>query len=144
MRELSLADKGGKPVSVVFMDVDHFKQFNDTHGHLAGDRVLKAIAALTTDKVGDRGLVARYGGEELVALLPGFSKEDGRELAQEIRVAVERHPFEGRETQPLGRVTLSLGVATYPEDGSTPTTLIAKADQAVYAAKEAGRNTISG
>jgi len=87
--------------------------------------------------------VARYGGEELVALLPRFSKEDGLELADSIRIAVARFPFEGRETQPLGCVTLSLGVATYPEDGETPTMLIARADQAVYAAKKAGRNTIS-
>jgi diguanylate cyclase (GGDEF)-like protein len=143
IRVLNVAEKDHTPVSVVFMDVDHFKQFNDTHGHLAGDRVLKAIAKLTTEKVGDRGIVARYGGEELVALLPRFSKEDGLELADSIRIAVAGYPFEGRETQPLGCVTLSLGVATYPEDGETPTTLIARADQAVYAAKNAGRNTIS-
>jgi len=144
IRELSLAQKSGMPLSIVFMDVDHFKQFNDAHGHLAGDEVLRKIAELASIEVGDRGVVARYGGEELVALLPGLAKEPSRRLAETIRARIERHPFPGRETQPLGKVTLSLGLATYPENGTTPTHLIAQADQAVYAAKEAGRNTLRG
>ncbi len=124
------------------MDVDHFKRFNDTHGHLAGDEVLRSIGKLTRDEVGERGLVARYGGEEFVALLPGLDGVACRELAESIRRTVQDFPFPGRETQPLGKVTLSLGLATYPEGGATPTLLIARADQAVYAAKEAGRNTV--
>jgi diguanylate cyclase (GGDEF)-like protein len=144
IRELSLAEKNATPVSIMFMDVDHFKQFNDTHGHLAGDEALKAIASLTSQTVGERGFVARYGGEEFVALLPNCDKVTCRKIAEEVRTTVQDHPFVGRETQPLGKVTLSLGLATYPENGETPTLLIAQADQAVYAAKEAGRNTLSG
>ena len=144
IRELSLAEKNVTPLSILFMDVDHFKQFNDTHGHLAGDEVLKEIANLASERVAERGFVARYGGEELVALLPGVKKKAAGEIAEAIRGAVENHPFRGRETQPLGKVTLSLGLATYPENGVTPTALIAQADRAVYAAKEAGRNTLRG
>ncbi|MGH2571364.1 MAG: diguanylate cyclase [bacterium] len=144
IREISLAEKNRTPVSIVFMDVDHFKQFNDKHGHLAGDKVLRTIGTLTSDRVGARGLVARYGGEELVALLPGLDKTACRDLAEAIRMAVESHPFQGRETQPLGKVTLSLGLATFPDNGTTPTLLIAQADQALYVAKESGRNTLAG
>jgi diguanylate cyclase (GGDEF)-like protein len=144
IREINTAKSDKKPISIIFMDVDHFKQFNDTNGHLAGDEVLKRLANLARERIPEPGFVARYGGEELVALVPGMVKETAQELAESIRVAVESHPFPGRETQPLGRVTLSLGVATYPEDGEEPAILVAHADKAVYDAKDRGRNAVCG
>lgn len=143
-RELNRAKNDDSPLSVIFMDVDHFKQFNDTNGHLAGDDVLRTLAELTQTQVEKPGLVARYGGEELVALVPGATKDDARRIAEQIRSTVEDHPFEGRETQPLGKVTLSLGVATFPGDGHDAETIIDHADQAVYQAKGGGRNQVFG
>jgi diguanylate cyclase (GGDEF)-like protein len=144
VREIAKVDRNGGDVSVIFMDVDHFKTFNDTHGHLAGDEALRTLARLAEQQVRAPGLVARYGGEEIVALVPSTSKEDARALAERIRRSVESHAFEDQDSRPLGRVTLSLGVATYPGDGSDATTLIDSADHAVYEAKSAGRNTVRG
>jgi len=141
-RELNAAKRNDTKLSIIFMDVDHFKQFNDRNGHLAGDEVLRTLAHLTSDQIPRPGLVARYGGEELVALVPGATKDEAREMAEHIRQIVESHPFAGRETQPLGKVTLSLGVATFPGDGDDPDTIIGHADEAVYQAKDGGRNRV--
>lgn len=144
VREIAKADRNDGSVSVIFMDVDHFKAFNDVHGHLAGDEVLRTISRLTMGHVPPPGLVARYGGEELVALVPGASKEDALRVAETIRASVESEAFEGEESQPLGRVTLSLGVATYPGDGTDAAAVIDYADQAVYEVKSGGRNAVRG
>jgi diguanylate cyclase (GGDEF)-like protein len=144
IRELNEARRNDTALSVIFMDVDHFKQFNDSNGHLAGDDVLRTLAEITQREVHRPGLVARYGGEELVALVPGAGKNDARELAEHIRKIVEEHRFLGEEAQPLGKVTLSLGVATFPGDGDDPDTIIDHADQAVYRAKGEGRNQVCG
>lgn len=141
-RELNAAKKNGTQLSIIFMDVDHFKQFNDRNGHLAGDDVLRSIAQLASGEVPKPGLVARYGGEELVALVPGATKDEATGLAERIREIVESHPFTGRESQPLGRVTLSLGVATFPADGKDADSIIGHADVAVYQAKDGGRNRV--
>ncbi|MGQ0723315.1 MAG: GGDEF domain-containing response regulator [Candidatus Eiseniibacteriota bacterium] len=144
IRELNEARRNDTEVSVIFMDVDHFKRFNDTNGHLAGDDVLKTLAELTRREVPQPGIVARYGGEELVALVPQASKDEARELAEHIRRIVESHSFHGRENQPLGNVTLSLGVASFPRDGTDPDSIIRHADEAVYQAKDSGRNRVCG
>jgi diguanylate cyclase (GGDEF)-like protein len=144
IRELNEARRNDTEVSVIFMDVDHFKRFNDTNGHLAGDDVLKTLAELTRREVREPGLVARYGGEELVALVPRASKDEAKDLAEHIRRIVEQHRFQSRENRPLGSVTLSLGVASFPGDGSDPDAIIQHADQAVYQAKDRGRNRVCG
>ncbi|NNE43310.1 MAG: diguanylate cyclase [Gemmatimonadetes bacterium] len=143
-RELARAKKEDRPLSIIFMDVDHFKNFNDSNGHLAGDDVLRKLAELTRTQVEKPGMVARYGGEELVALVPGATKDEARLLAEQIREVVASHPFEGRERQPLGKVTLSLGIASFPGDGDDSETIIDHADQAVYLAKDGGRNQVCG
>jgi diguanylate cyclase (GGDEF)-like protein len=140
--EVARCRRHTREFSLIFIDVDHFKHFNDTHGHLQGDRVLKGLAWLIRERCRATTIPSRYGGEEFVLLVPETGKDGARILAEGLRRAIEEHPFEGRETQPSGRVTLSLGVATYPEDGLDSVSLIAAADRAVYQAKNAGRNRV--
>lgn len=140
--EVLRARRHGREFSLIFMDVDFFKRFNDTHGHLEGDKILKGIARIIRERSRATTLAARYGGEEFVLLVPETGKAGARSLADGLRRSVEDHPFEGRETQPDGKVTLSLGVATFPEDGNDSISLIAAADRALYQAKGAGRNRV--
>ncbi len=140
--EILRCRRHGRIFSLVFVDVDHFKKYNDTHGHLSGDRVLKTVAKIIRDRSRSTTLSARYGGEEFVLLVPETAKSGGLVLAEDLRGAIEDQPFEGRETQPGGRVTLSLGVATFPEDGADALAIIAAADRALYEAKKKGRNRV--
>jgi len=141
-KELSRAERYGRPFSLVFVDVDHLKKYNDTHGHLAGDEVLRTVASLLSGQVRKDTLVARYGGEEFVILLPECDSLVAGSISESIREAVESHVFSGEETQPLGRLTLSLGVACYPYDATNAESLIDRADQALYQAKNGGRNRV--
>ncbi len=122
--------------SLIFLDVDHFKTLNDTHGHLQGDRTLRTLAQVVQKRSRASTLVARYGGEEFILIAPETGAEGARIFAESLRRLVEEHPFEG------GRVTLSLGVATFPEDGTDGASLIAAADRALYQAKNSGRNRV--
>ncbi len=142
--ELNRSQRHGHPFSLIFIDVDHFKQYNDTHGHLAGDHALKELARILEECNRASSVCARYGGEEFVILVPETDRNGARVLAGRIRLRVEQHPFPGRETQPLGAVTISLGVASYPEDAIDGQALISRADAALYEAKQKGRNTICG
>ncbi|GJM44877.1 MAG: diguanylate cyclase response regulator [Gemmatimonadota bacterium] len=144
VRQISLVERSGETLSILFMDVDHFKHYNDTHGHLAGDQVLRQLAEMLTAELKSPAIVARYGGEELVALIPGLEKAAAIGVAESIRRLVEEFPFHGRESQPLGRVTLSIGVATYRDDGTETQQLINSADEALYQAKHRGRNLTAG
>ncbi|MCC6580091.1 MAG: HDOD domain-containing protein [Phycisphaeraceae bacterium] len=136
------ATDGAGPLSILFMDVDHFKKFNDTYGHQTGDRVLVEVAGVLTDKVGDTGLVARYGGEEFAVILPRMDRVSAARKAEELRGAIERNAVTSDEGKAL-TVTVSIGVATH--DGTFFTSaeqFIRAADQGVYAAKGAGRNCV--
>lgn len=139
-RELSEAERGNYPVSFVMVDIDHFKRVNDTYGHKAGDLVLQALAEQLRDhsRVGD--IACRYGGEEFLLVLPHASTEMARQRAEEWRVLFEALRVRYGE-QEIG-ATLSLGVATYPAHGNTGAAVIARADEALYAAKKGGRNRI--
>ena len=140
--ELERARATGDPVSVVLFDTDHFKHYNDTHGHQAGNAVLIRVAEIlrATGRRGD--VIARYGGEEFVALLYGASREEARRFAEGVRVAIEAAEFVGGQTQPLGRVTVSGGVATFPTDATTGDGVVEFADRNLYQAKQSGRNRI--
>ncbi|HUG52308.1 MAG TPA: diguanylate cyclase [Vicinamibacteria bacterium] len=142
--EIQRARRDGTGLSLLLLDIDHFKNYNDTSGHVAGDEVLKKVGQLLKASVREDDVVARYGGEEFVILYPGASKALACRLAQSLRHAVEVQAFPGGERQPLGRVTISGGVATFPEDAVTEVELIRAADQALYEAKNAGRNRILG
>lgn len=136
------ASAQGKPLSVLFMDVDHFKGFNDTYGHPTGDRVLVEVAELLKQLTPPPGLVCRYGGEEFAVILPESDRRTAALLAERLRTALEAHTVASDEGEPL-HVTASIGVASH-EEGTFERVeqLVKAADQGVYAAKNAGRNCV--
>jgi len=141
--EVARAGRYGYPVSLVFLDIDSFKLFNDTYGHPAGNVRLIAIAALLRERVREPDLAARYGGEEFAILLPHTPKDGALVLAERIRAAAEASAPEGRaHGVPVSGYTLSLGVAAFPDDGHTPEDLLLAADNAELAAKRAGKNCV--
>lgn len=131
------------PLSLLMIDVDYFKKYNDTYGHQAGDRCLRSVAGALESTVADNGcILARYGGEEFAAILPDIDSEQAREIAERLRDAVYALD-EAHGESPHERVTVSLGLATaVPGLLSRPSKLIEKADRALYQAKNAGRNTV--
>jgi diguanylate cyclase (GGDEF)-like protein len=136
------AGKGHHPFSVFIFDLDHFKHYNDTQGHQAGDEVLRTTGELLRESLRPDDFAARYGGEEFVVVLAGAPKEGALNAADRVRCAVAAHAFPNRESQPLKIISLSGGVATYPDDGLTSADLIAAADSALYRAKRDGRNRV--
>ncbi|MCP3978910.1 MAG: diguanylate cyclase [bacterium] len=141
-REFSRSGRHAREFSLVLLDVDHFKHYNDTHGHLAGDEALRTVAEVLQERCRKSTIAARYGGEEFVLLIPETDKEGAEYFAGMIRGIVEEHAFPGEDSQPLGKVTVSMGVATFPEDAADITGLIDCADKALYQAKKAGRNAV--
>lgn len=142
--EFERAERYRRELSLAVFDVDFFKQYNDRHGHLDGDQVLREIADILRLGLRSTDTVARYGGEEFVALLPETSKAQAVALVELLRQQVERHGFLHGEQQPSGRLTVSVGVATFPVDADDPVSLFDHADQALYQAKSAGRNRVQG
>jgi len=128
--------------SVIMIDVDNFKHYNDTNGHQLGDEVLKKVARILKDGVRKSDLAARYGGEEFVIVLPGTAKKMAENVANKLRQTIEKEHFPNEEKQPKGMLTASFGVASFPEDGDTPEIVLKGADHCLYLAKERGRNTV--
>ena len=142
--ELERAPVTGDPMALAMFDIDHFKNYNDTHGHQEGNRVLQKVAELLR-KTGRRGdVMARYGGEEFVALLYGATASDAWRFAEAFRGAVAATGFAGETSQPLGRVTVSGGVAVFPLDAHDDLALIKTADARLYRAKQSGRDRTVG
>lgn len=141
VEESERAHRHGRPLSLLMFDLDYFKQINDTYGHPAGDDVLRAFAARMRNELRPADRVARYGGEEFSVILPETTADGARVMAERVRHALTdtsiRLP-DGREI----RLTVSAGVSCYPDDAESPEELVARADQALYAAKEAGRNRV--
>ena len=133
----------GEPVSLLVMDVDHFKLINDTYGHLQGDDVLVTVAGILRGNLRAGDVAARYAGDEFVALLPGTGTEGARETAERIAQAVRGHGFGLRDRAGSVSVTLSIGVATFPEHGDDPDALFASADRALYHVKRQGRDGVA-
>ncbi len=129
-----------RDLSVLFIDLDNFKFFNDTHGHQAGDEILQMLAELMMKSVRESDTLARWGGEEFIVIAPETTREKACLLAEKIRVIVERHEFPNAAQQPLGFVSLSIGISTRTEDTENAEKLLRFADDAVYAAKDTGRN----
>lgn len=140
--ELNRCSRHDLNLTILFLDLDHFKKFNDTYGHLAGDEALKQIAALLSSAARQMDIVARYGGEEFCIILPNTTKKQSVLLAERIRRAVENESFYTGENLPVGKMTVSIGVASYPEDGDTLADLVKGADIALYQAKAKGRNCV--
>ncbi|MCI0697543.1 sensor domain-containing diguanylate cyclase [candidate division KSB1 bacterium] len=141
-REMQRAQRYGRALSLIMLDIDHFKAFNDTHGHLWGDTILKQVAQILEKSLRKADILARFGGEEFVVLLPEIDKEHGRKVAEKLRRAIERTDFPKAATQPLGRLTISLGFAAFPEDAKEAEALVDHADQGLYLAKSRGRNQV--
>lgn len=142
--ELERAQLTGDSVALVMFDIDHFKRYNDTHGHQEGNRVLVKVAEMIR-KAGRRGdVAARYGGEEFVALLYGATASDAWRLAETFRGAVAAQPLGGEAGEPPVHITVSGGVATFPLDAQDDLALIKAADARLYEAKEKGRNRTIG
>ncbi len=129
----------GREITVVMLDIDHFKQINDTHGHMAGDDVLRGLVPVVRESVRDFDTVARYGGEEFVVVLSGDGLDVGQKVAERLRGAVASTPFVSGDTSL--EVTVSIGVAA-GRPGEHATDLLSRADAALYRAKEAGRNRV--
>lgn len=138
--EIDRAERYSRPISIAMLDVDHFKVFNDMEGHLCGDEALKKIASCLAANIRKTDFLGRYGGEEFLILMPETPLEVGLEIAGRVRAAIENALFQGRSK--TAYLTASLGLAAYPQHGRTPKLLIEQADQALYVAKEAGRNRI--
>jgi diguanylate cyclase (GGDEF)-like protein len=140
-RELRRATRRNSTMAVFMIDADHFKLFNDTFGHNAGDIVLRAIAERFLSSVRSEDVVCRYGGEEFVVILPDISREKAAERALEVREAIQELRVSGNG-QTLGSVTVSIGVAMYPQDGRNIEALMQSADRSLYVAKDNGRNQV--
>lgn len=140
-REVLRAARNKESVGVIMLDIDHFKQFNDTFGHQAGDVLLQSLGHFFLSHIRGEDVACRYGGEEFILLLPGSSIEGTRQRAEELREKIHfmNVTFQG---QSLGTITLSLGVSVYPNHGATPETLVQTADQALYRAKSEGRDRV--
>lgn len=138
--EFDRATRFERELTVLFMDLDHFKFFNDAHGHQAGDEVLQILAGLMEEGIRESDTLARWGGEEFIVIAPETGEEEGCLIAERIRKAVANHSFPNADQQPLGMVSLSIGVASRSESMESPDKLLRRADDAVYCAKEKGRN----
>ena len=139
-RETRRAQRPGGGYSLIIFDVDHFKNFNDRNGHLRGSQTLRAVAELMRRKFRSTDLLAKYGGDEFVVILPGTDKVGAYLAAERLREGVEKQAFPGAETQPLGRLTISIGLAACPEHGASAYEVLNRADKALYFAKDTGRN----
>jgi diguanylate cyclase (GGDEF)-like protein len=140
-REFSRAARAGQCVTVLSLDVDHFKKFNDNHGHDAGDTVLRAVGECLQRNFRDEDIPCRFGGEEFAVIVPGASPEDGIRKAEDIRAKVEALVVRYLDAN-LPRITVSVGVAAFPRSGTTPQDVLKAADDALYRAKDEGRNRV--
>jgi len=140
-KNISESEKLGLPFSVLFMDLDYFKEINDEYGHLTGGRVLVEVSRIIKTKVREEDILIRYGGDEFTMVLPRTDSEGARDVAERIRLAIKDHRFLGREGLSI-QLTASIGVATYPQDAKNREELIEQADQAMYRSKEATRDAV--
>lgn len=129
-------------LSLIIIDIDYFKHYNDSFGHLEGDNVLKTIGEIIRESVLEPNYAARYGGEEFVVVLPGRDAREASRLAEIIRQKIENRHFPGGEHQPGGKVTVSCGIATYPDHASNARELVKHADLALYRAKSLNKNKV--
>jgi diguanylate cyclase (GGDEF)-like protein len=140
--EVERSGRNGLPLALLMIDVDHFKHYNDQHGHPAGDEVLRQLARLLADGRRANDVVARYGGEEFSIILVETNKFTAAKLAERLRERVAAHPFPEAASQPGGSLSCSVGVATFPDDAVDSVSLVRAADDALYAAKRAGRDRV--
>lgn len=141
-REVNRSVRYNSPVSLIMVDVDNFKNYNDRNGHEAGNKILTTLARLLSDSLRNVDVSARYGGEEFALILPATTKMGAQHVAERARERIEKHSFPNENNQPDGVLTVSLGVATYPADAGESDELIRHADSALYFAKSNGKNQV--
>lgn len=132
------------PLSLIMLDIDNFKVYNDSLGHQAGDKILKELTELLKNHSRKMDFVCRYGGEEFSIILPQTNKPEALAIAERLRQDIEKYPFSHEEILPHKKLTVSLGVATLPENANAPAEIIAYADKCLYQAKHKGKNTTCG
>jgi len=136
------AVREGTGISVILFDIDNFKNYNDTNGHNAGDALLIELSRLMHGSTRKEATLARYGGEEFIIMLPGISKKGAFAYAERLRIEISQYSFPHKEKQPLGFVSISGGIASFPEDGDSIDKVIQNADKALYRAKSEGKNRV--
>ncbi|MDF2595714.1 MAG: diguanylate cyclase [Clostridia bacterium] len=136
------SEKQQQPISMLFIDIDYFKEYNDLYGHQKGDEALRVIGDLLNSSIKQGEIVARYGGEEFAMLLPNTDEKEAIRIAEQIRMTIEKTYFTGQENQPNGNLTVSLGISTYPNKAKNDLELIKSADDALYRAKFFNRNRV--
>jgi diguanylate cyclase (GGDEF)-like protein len=142
-KELIRANRHNHSLALLFIDIDHFKNYNDRNGHPAGDLIIRTIGKILTMSLRQSDLVARYGGEEFTVILPETERNGAVKIAENLRKRIAEFPFPGRECQPEGILSISIGVAVFPDDGVRPEDIVVHADSALYSAKKSGRNAVS-
>jgi diguanylate cyclase (GGDEF)-like protein len=142
--DVERAKRIGDRISLAMVDIDFFKRYNDTYGHVAGDKVLARIAAIIREQCRVTDIPSRFGGEEFAILFPKTDRSLTIEISERLRQVIAAEPFDHERRQPGGQLTVSIGVATWPEDAADWYSLINNADHALYQAKEHGRNRVVG
>lgn len=138
--EINRSFQENKSLSLLMLDIDNFKNYNDSLGHQLGDQAIRTIAEIIKNSSRRQDIPARYGGEEFAVILPETNKENAKIIAERIRRKIMDYPFKNREIQPQGSLTVSIGMATLPEDAQDKDELIRKTDLALFTAKRSGRN----
>jgi diguanylate cyclase (GGDEF)-like protein len=139
-KEIGRADRFAEEFSIIMLDVDGLKEYNDVHGHLRGSAVIRSVAQIVSQKLRSIDMLCKYGGDEFVVVLPRTPKRGAALAAERIRAAIDKHSFPGEKV--TGKITASMGIASFPHDGGSVPELISSADKALYRAKRHGRNQV--
>ncbi|WP_288222028.1 diguanylate cyclase [uncultured Clostridium sp.] len=140
--KVAVSEKDKEPVSMIFVDIDYFKHYNDLYGHQKGDEVLRTIGRILRENLRENDIAARYGGEEFAIILPNTNENEAVVIADKIRKVIEETKFYGEENQPNGVLTASMGISVYPDKAKNDVTLIKSADDALYRAKFFKKNRV--
>jgi diguanylate cyclase (GGDEF)-like protein len=140
--EIGRSQRHKKKFSLAMIDIDNFKDYNDAHGHLNGDLALKLVAEGLKHNIRKSDVIARYGGDEFILILPELDKKGAKKIAEKLCAVIRKTKLPAKKFAPKINLTISLGVATFPEDGDDEEKLLKKADEALYQAKASGRNTV--
>ena len=140
--ELLRAERFEHELTMILFDLDNFKHYNDTNGHVAGDELLRQIGRILFEQLRKTDIPCRYGGEEFIIIMPETGLKETQLIAERIRAVIESFPFKFREKQPLKKVSVSIGISMFPEHGTEGQKLVEFADKGLYLAKESGRNRV--